>query len=159
MTTYKYDKMFCPLQFFQYILEELLIIGHEDHPLFTKIFTPSQIITQCMCSCLEGAPGGFSVSKLPQIAFAVRHTSASECTILDCLNTYFQEIMSERHIQDNFDDLCNIQVVADKKWIPPLIGSQKSCLSFNFYQSYKMEQIWAPWTNLLFLDLALYRIL
>ncbi len=57
-TLYKYGEMLCPLQFFQYILQELLKFGHEDHPLFTEIFTPCQIKTYRMCSCSHGVPVG-----------------------------------------------------------------------------------------------------
>jgi hypothetical protein len=55
-TLYKYREMLCPLQFFQYILQELLTFGHEDHPLFTETFTPSQIKTYRMCSCSHSVP-------------------------------------------------------------------------------------------------------
>ena len=106
---YSYGQQICPLQFFQYIREQLEENGHGDHPILTELFSLGQIVSHRTCPCRPDTQ--VCVENCPDnMALSISHTNTSGCLLSDCINAHCilcKCRMSRNNDFGNWDDSSN----------------------------------------------------
>ena len=125
---YSYGQQICPLQFFQYIREQLEENGHRDHPILTELFLLSQIVSHRTCPCRPDTQ--VCVENCPDnMALSISHTNTSGCLLSDCINAHFTARSTERiSAKEDHHNSCTHAEVEERLWMSPLQGSREKVL-------------------------------